>query len=94
MVREMREETGIETTVDEWTLAIVSATSNMDECIFYFLCVRDRIPAYDSITDEKVQAWSLQSVLRNLPVLDNMRWVLPLAMSDNVCFPVFVAKKS
>lgn len=87
MVREFREETGIETEPGAWTPTI--ELCGEDFCVTYYRTFVSEIPEFQQMTDEVVAVHNL-SHLSTLPTLDNLKWILPLSMQVNVAFPLHI----
>lgn len=97
MVREFREECGIETEPADWTNTIImdgrgdearpEKTTNFR--VHYFRMFADLVQMpFMSMTDEKVSAIGYQSGLWDRNTLDNMKWIFPLQLNENLVFPV------
>lgn len=87
MVREFREETGIETEPHQWTPTIELCGD--DFCVTYFRSFVTEIPTFQQMTDEVVAVHHL-STLSTLDTLGNLKWILPLSLQVNVAFPIHV----
>ena len=89
MVREFTEETGCKTNASDWQHTISLRGSNF--VVHYYRNLQpDGFPDITSITDEPVAVWQLRQLLNEAPILDNMRWILPLTLSNRVQFPITV----
>jgi len=79
MIREFREETGAE--VRTWDKFCVLACG---EHVIHFFKSFVQVAAVNiqSLTDEPV-AWFMVDDLPNLPVLPNLRWLIPLALDPD-----------
>jgi 8-oxo-dGTP diphosphatase len=89
MVREFREETTIVTTEAQWERTIL--LSGPDFSVHFFRTFVDAFPAFESPTDEMIWQMPIDTLLAPAaPVLANMKWILPLQLSEKVRFPLFV----
>lgn len=88
MVREFYEETGAITTGEDWTQTVILMTDSYT--VYYYRAFVDEWPqGIHQTTDEALGYFLTDSILGgSVPVLDNMKWILPLSMSKNVVFPV------
>lgn len=99
MVREFREECGVETTPEQWTHTITMHGQG-DEAtperaagfrVHYFRMFTDLVKMrFESTTDELVNVASYHAGLWDRPTLDNMKWIFPLQLNENIMFPVEV----
>ncbi len=83
MVREFKEETGVETTTDEWkTFAYLSGT---DWSVNFFRSFSDKVYNVVSKTEEEVlllfPGW-----ISSLDVIPNLLWLIPLALDKDKYF--------
>ncbi len=102
MVREFREETGVTTEQAHWqhTLSLYGA----DFVVHFFRNLVSEFPRFATTTDERVGLHQLEDIyvrfecdrdgfpdiVTPLPVLDNMRWILPMQFSDRIAFPLVI----
>lgn len=83
MVREFYEETGTNAFAP-WEL-FARLSGETAEVLFYRAFVKPPphvAPVIQSVTDEEV-AWYAIDRLHKLPVLPNLRWLIPLALDDS-----------
>jgi 8-oxo-dGTP diphosphatase len=81
MVREFREETGVETSKFSWEQFGTLKGGDFDVAMFS----RFEDDVYDvrTMTDEAVELWPVQEVLSQLPpskIMSNLRWIIPAAI--------------
>jgi 8-oxo-dGTP diphosphatase len=90
MAREFREETGVDTAPDDWKL-IARLFNDEYEC-FFFHVVGEPYDAQTTEDEEIIQYWTenLQVPTKNWPVIDNLRWLIPLCFDKFVVFPLEV----
>jgi 8-oxo-dGTP diphosphatase len=91
MVREFREETGIETTIDDWTyVALMTGpcTKDPDEWYVRVYASFGPIDGAQSITSEEVIAVDADSLPRE--VLRNLHWLIPLCRDPEVWLPLTI----
>jgi 8-oxo-dGTP diphosphatase len=86
MVREFLEETDIVTQPEDWTHT-VTLTGAEFEVIFYRQFVTG-MPPFKQVTDEVVGIFHLADVFQALPVLDNMRIILPIQFATTIQLPL------
>jgi len=96
MVREFREEAGIQTAPIDW-IHTITLTGNNDQAdsgkpfrVYYYKMGRIYPPHESQMTDEVVSYKSYMRGLWDLPTLPNLRWIFPLQLSENVRFPIEV----
>lgn len=90
MVREFKEETGIETTSSDWAHTITLTGEGKEWEVRFYLARGDANQA-KTTTDEAVErydAWNLPS-----DVIPNLRWIIPLSLDCMVARPVLVLDK-
>lgn len=80
MVREFREETGVDTTHYEWT-PLARLSGNEWEVGFYYM-FSDKYKLAASTTDEKVYCVSVNS-LRYKNIMPNLSVLIPLALDES-----------
>ena len=100
MVREFQEETGVETAVHAWEHTLTHEGRNAR--VYVFRSFVNRFPAFRTVTYEVVAIWSVDDVYNTVlghdgerlryvcPTLVNIRWILPLQLSQRVKFPLHV----
>lgn len=90
MVREFVEETDVGTLPWMWEHTLTMDGGNRF-CIYYYRSFVDDFPPYRSVTDELVQVHSRHTILNELPVIDNMKWILPMQFTERgLVMPVYV----
>lgn len=80
MVREFREETGAGTTQEFWDHFLTMVYP--DAVVYFFRGVDPNYQMVDTTTDEEITIVDIASI-RQLPVIDNLRWIIPLALSPD-----------
>lgn len=85
MVREFREETGLETTIDDWRhfACLKGAFGQVD----FFVAFGDTRRAV-ATTDETPERVSLDPLPDD--VIANLRWLIPMALDTGIAGPVLV----
>lgn len=87
MVREFKEECGVDTLEVDWELTIELA--GVDFSVSYFRTFVNKLPPYETVTDEFVAPHNLKD-LHKINMLDNARWIVPMQFSRNIAFPIHV----
>lgn len=83
MRREFREEAGIDIAEEDWRLIAFIECEDLSTgrpCKLYFFTTD--IPGYEalrSMTDEAVAWWRVNDVVRDPDLVENLRWLIPLA---------------
>lgn len=90
MVREFREETGVQTKAEDWELIVT--LNGQDFVVYYFRSFVEQFPPVKTVTDEHLTFFMLEE-LYAVPMLDNMRWMFPLAFSSGIVFPLHISWK-
>jgi 8-oxo-dGTP pyrophosphatase MutT (NUDIX family) len=102
MVREFREETGVETNTSDWEHCL--SLEGRDFAVHFYRCFVSHFPDYHTTTDELVKLAQLDWIHARapypdykpfpqpyiFPTLDNMKWILPLIFSTGVRFPLTI----
>jgi len=88
MVREFREETSAVTDPRDWEHTIT--LKGADFVVYFFRTFVATFPPITQTTDEALGFYFLKSIYEDLPVLDNMRWTLPMQFIHGLEFPVQV----
>lgn len=84
IVREYREETGVETTEDDWEYFGILGGDGWTVYLFRGAASR-HVYSAKTVTDEEVYIWNVRDVLDSpLLLVPNLRWLLPLALDSNV----------
>lgn len=84
MVREFKEETSIETSVEDWThFAILE---NEDWVVHFYKATTDQIFNVQSVTEERVDFYDVDYLLKNDENLTvpNLKWLIPMALQNDV----------
>lgn len=77
MVREFREETGVQTTLDDWKH--FAEVDSPDWTVFYFRAFNtDYLDQVTTMTDEEVDVWLARN-LDNIPMVPHLSFLLPYA---------------
>lgn len=80
MIREFKEETGL--LINNWkSFCQLSDINKKYEVIFYY-AISDNIYNISSTTDEKVEIFNIDD-LNTLPIVDNLKWIIPMSMDKN-----------
>lgn len=87
-VREFEEEAGVATDPEAWEHTISLYAPSHE--VHYYRTFVPSFPPYRTVTDEWIASHYVRQLLTDLPVLDNMRWILPLQLTLNVRFPLQV----
>ena len=84
MVREFREETSVEILATEWfEFAEIEGTSLVDKWkVYFFATYCPNIDMVKTTTEEEVLILSISN-LNSLPVINNLRWLIPMALDVN-----------
>ncbi len=85
MVREFREETGIETFAHSWTHHVTM--TNKDWTVFVFRSTGD-ISTAQTMEKEEVVIGSVDDIPTK--VLHNLKWLIPLLLDDQVKKPISI----
>jgi 8-oxo-dGTP diphosphatase len=83
MVREFREETGVETTRLEWSY--FTAIEGSWGKVYFYKMFSDKAYTVQTVEDEVIQLVNPIDLPRN--IIGNLRWMIPLAMDGNVNVP-------
>jgi len=89
MVREFREETGLTVPPEKWC-HVVTYFGPDYEMRFFYTATDDVFDAQD-MTDEPLERHDI-GALMGIPVIPNLRWVVPLCLDRNLALPVVVRK--
>lgn len=95
MKREFEEEAGITTFAQDWHMKLIH--TGPGHVVYFFR--HDRDPRHEGrlifshSQDEPVDVYHV-SDLHALPVIPNLRWIVPLCLDDDLTFPVEVYDKS
>jgi len=84
MVREFKEETDIDTTLRQWNYKALMSVPAYQANIYVYSTKFVAPIAHKSMTDEIVSWYWMHN--RALNIVDNLKWLLPLAFDDNVYF--------
>jgi len=85
MVREFKEETGLDVPAEKWHHAVTFTGPDYELRFFY--TATDAIFEAASTTDEPIERHDISSLWK-IPVISNLRWVIPLCLEREVKFPV------
>lgn len=95
MVREFKEETGVETNCDDWKILINLMNEN-DEKITFFKCFSKDYNKVKNLTDEEIRVIFVSSVLlaqldkmrgdkvKTIDLLNNIAWLILLALDNDI----------
>lgn len=84
MVREFREETGVRTAIADWErFCTIRNTDNGVE-LFIFRMFGDSVMDARTKTDENIRIPRLDEIPGIFPVIPNLKWLIPLALSQEV----------
>jgi len=94
MIREFKEEVGIETNYPDWHF-LCSLSQAPRWSVSFYCCFSDKAFHYKQLTDEKphlilVENLNLHARLDGSPIppLPNLRWLIPLALDEGVQKPL------
>ena len=87
MVREFKEETGLDSTPESWIHAITHMGPDY-EIRFFITFVAD-IRQARTTTDEALYVQAVEN-LPKMNVIPNLRWMIPLCLDRNVKLPIVV----
>ncbi len=79
MVREFKEETGID--CDRWRQVMVMGGEDWEVAVF--TCITDDVFNFKTMTDEKVCLISLDE-LDKFILIDNLYWIIPMCLDQNI----------
>lgn len=80
MVREFKEETGMDTTIGQWTPFLFQQGSNFTNEVFY---TRGDLDQLQNITDEKIVIRDICNInLFDKDLLHNVNWMIALAIDS------------
>lgn len=85
MSREFAEETGV-TIPPEWWEHTVTLHNDGFECRF-FRAFSDMVYDVKTVEDETISVWDI-ALLPECPVIDNLRWLIPLQLDMGLHFPI------
>jgi 8-oxo-dGTP diphosphatase len=93
MVREFREETGVQSAPEDWTSCI--HLEQPAYRVHFYRCFVDSFPAYRTVTDEVVRVWTIDDVYGAgnwgaIDTLPNMKWILPMLANRQIAWPVTI----
>lgn len=93
MIREFAEETGVETTAEEWTEFVHYICQDVYEVHFY-RAFTDKIDSARTIEDEVISTFKSDCLPKN--VIFNLNWLIPLSLDEKVSFasPILVREKN
>ena len=91
MVREFREETGLDIPPDKWKHVVTYYGPEYEVRFFY--TVTDAVNEAVSMTDEHVALYGI-GALMGAPVISNLRWIIPLCLDQFIEMPVIVREPS
>ena len=84
MIREFSEETGIYHS--DWRLFTVLTGESFE--VNFFVGYADYLSRLISMTDEKVEVWTLNEVPNMEDKISNLNWLIPLALDKDKVFAV------
>ena len=87
MVREFREETGVETTSFDWeNFAVMTGTDFHDfEIAFYRGYSSLFLASAKTKTDEAIEIWETDAISINaMDPVPNLKWLVPMALTKNL----------
>jgi 8-oxo-dGTP diphosphatase len=80
MAREFREETGLDTKPQEWRK--FGTLHHGDNCVFLLVSFAKWDEALLQTTEEKPM-WVPTMLLRMMPIMDNLLWMIPMALDKD-----------
>ena len=87
MVREFREETGLDTFKDEWKHVLT--WNGPDYELRFYSTQTDAVYDAKTTTDEHVRTYYTES-MNQLPLVPNLKWIIPLCSDQSQIFPLTV----
>ncbi len=85
MAREFLEETGVATKISEWELFCQHTWSNGNE-VWFFKCFSDKVYNVKTMEKEPVRMVRIVYANRYMHLKENLRWLIPMALDDEVTF--------
>jgi 8-oxo-dGTP diphosphatase len=84
VVREFKEETGVETTQEDWSFFAHMSTDN--EEVFVFRSFTDNVVNVRTMTDEEVVVSLVKDDYDFYQRIPNLNWLIPLALDKSTTF--------
>jgi 8-oxo-dGTP diphosphatase len=91
MVREFEEEVGIRTVEADWRCSVI--LQGKDWRVYFsraFATVRYELQDYENLTTDEPTRWYPMIDLWKLPVIGNLRWLIPLCFDNDLRFPITI----
>jgi len=82
MVREFKEETGVDTNQNDWEC--VSTIESDDWWMFVFFCKSDEYVQAARTTEEEEIVKIPVNRIQHFPTITNLRWLIPMMLDENV----------
>ena len=83
MVREFREETGVDTSGDDWDFFALLEDMAHGYRVSFYRASGD-LSAVETTTDETIEQWPVDSFHMGDPIR-NLLWIIPAALDDDIC---------
>lgn len=80
MVREFKEETGVETSIYDWTRYMYMCGEGWEVNVFY--SVDNRYDVSKTSTEELVERWRVDQV-PHMNAISNLSWLIPMAINHS-----------
>lgn len=90
MVREFKEETGVDTFESDWTNFVV--LFGPDYILYFYYSFTSPSTILQQITDEHVAFYNLNDLPSYL--IPNLRWLIPLCFDTTLDYPIMISEKS
>lgn len=88
MVREFKEETGLDTLPSHWTHTLTLKGDDW-EVVFYMSIANMTGVRPTTMTDEPVR-WVPIHALHELPLIYNLRWIIPMQLDETIVWPITI----
>jgi 8-oxo-dGTP pyrophosphatase MutT (NUDIX family) len=85
MVREFKEETGLEVPAEKWHHILTCTGSDYE--LRFFHTATDAVYEAQTTTDEPLERHDI-ATLWDLPVIPNLRWIIPMCLDRSLKLPV------
>jgi len=88
MVREFKEESGVDTEVKDWNLFLEMSGNNTDEnktpfSVDFYRCFSNEVFNCKTITEEYISIIPVNDALYVYETIDNLKWIILLALDKN-----------
>lgn len=94
MAREFKEETGVETQPTDWSLFVDLKHESKNGQVKFFYYYDDKVFNIKTKEKERIVAMHLYEVMDAPNVMENIKWLIPLALTKNVLqLPIEIVDK-